>query len=546
MTDPTRRPLLAVDELAVDFVSHDGEASRAVNGVSFDVFEREIVAVVGESGSGKSVTAMSILGLLPGNAQVSGSITLADQQLLPADERVLEGIRGRRVAMIFQDPFGALDPVFTVGFQIREVLRRHAPELSAQERRARAVELLTAVELREPEKRARSYPHQLSGGQAQRVVIAMALACAPVLLIADEPTTALDVTVQREILDLLMRVRETQGTAVLIITHDMGVVADVADRVVVMRHGHVEETQPVDNLFAQPSAAYTQQLLRSVPRLEAADRATLSDGAAALTLDDVTVEYRQRFRSVTAVAGVSLEVARGEVVALVGESGSGKSTIGKAITGLAPVRSGTVVVDGIDTTSAPRREVAELKKKIGVVFQNPMGALDPRWTMAESIGEPLRVHGGMRGRALRTRVEELLDAVGLSRSWGGRYAHELSGGQRQRVAIARALALDPVLLIADEPTSALDVSVQSTVLDLFRRLQGELRFACLFISHDLAVVDSLADRIVVLSDSRIVEQGPRRQILREPQQEYTRRLLEAAPVPDPARQRQRRRERQKV
>ncbi|MGV2985506.1 dipeptide ABC transporter ATP-binding protein [Microbacterium sp. AGC85] len=539
-------PLLAVDDLTVDFHSRRGDTVRAVNGVTFDIFESEIVAVVGESGSGKSVTAMSVLGLLPGNAHVTGSIRLTGDELLTADGKEQEGVRGRRIAMIFQDPFGALDPVFTIGFQIREVLRRHFPELSAQERKRRAIELLTAVELREPHKRVRSYPHQLSGGQAQRVVIAMALACDPEILIADEPTTALDVTVQREILDLLTRVRRKAGTAVLIITHDMGVVADVADRVVVMRNGQIEETQKVERLFSAPEAAYTRKLLQSVPRLDVADRASTAGTDPVLALDDLTVEYRQRFQSVTAVSGASLAVARGEVVALVGESGSGKSTIGKAITGLAPVKSGTIVVDGVDAVNASRRQRIELKKRIGIVFQNPMGALDPRWTMGESIGESLRVHEGLRGVALKKRVDELLDAVGLSRSWATRYAHELSGGQRQRVAIARALALDPVLLIADEPTSALDVSVQATVLELFRTLQKELQFACLFISHDLAVVDSLADRIVVMSNARVVEQGVRRQILLHPQEEYTRRLLDAAPVPDPDQQRKRREERVRV
>jgi peptide/nickel transport system ATP-binding protein len=448
--------------------------------------------------------------------------------------------------MIFQDPFSALDPVFTVGFQIRETLRRHFPDLSARERRTRAIELLASVEVRDPERRARSYPHQLSGGQAQRVVIAMALACDPELLIADEPTTALDVTVQREILDLLLRIREREGTAVLLITHDMGVVADVADRVVVMRHGQVEETQTVARIFARPEAAYTRQLLQAVPRLDVAARESIADDVPVLEVDDLSVEYRRGIRSVTAVEHASLSIARGEIVALVGESGSGKSTIGKAITGLAPVTEGRIVIDGVDAVRAPRREAIELKKKIGIVFQNPQGALDPRWTMAESIGEPLRVHGRMRGKALQTRTDELLDAVGLSRSWATRYPHELSGGQRQRVAIARALALDPLLLIADEPTSALDVSVQSTVLDLFRRLQHELRFACLFVSHDLAVVDSLADRIVVMSNARIVEQGERREVLSNPREDYTRRLLDAAPVPDPEHQQRRRRERGRV
>ncbi|WP_119698370.1 dipeptide ABC transporter ATP-binding protein [Microbacterium halotolerans] len=539
-------PVLSITDLAVDFGSRGGGSVRAVNGVSFDVGRREIVAVVGESGSGKSVTAMSVLGLLPDTAEVTGSIVFDGEELLGLDERALQRIRGRRIAVIFQDPFSALDPVFTVGFQIRETLRRHFPDLSASDRRKRAVELLASVEVRDPARRARAYPHQLSGGQAQRVVIAMALACDPEVLVADEPTTALDVTVQREILDLLLRIRERDGTAVLLITHDMGVVADVADHVVVMRHGQVEETQTVTGIFERPEAAYTRQLLQAVPRLDVAVRESIADDAPVLEVDDLTVEYRQGIRSVTAVEEASLSIARGEIVALVGESGSGKSTIGKAVTGLAPVTEGRIVIDGVDAARAPRREAIELKKKIGIVFQNPQGALDPRWTMSESIGEPLRVHQRMRGNALKARTDELLDSVGLSRSWATRYPHELSGGQRQRVAIARALALDPLLLIADEPTSALDVSVQSTVLDLFRRLQRELRFACLFVSHDLAVVDSLADRIVVMSNAHIVEQGERRQVLSNPREDYTQRLLAAAPVPDPNQQQTRRRERGRV
>ncbi len=536
-------PLLNITDLAIDFGTRSDDSVRAVHDVSFEVGRGEVVAVVGESGSGKSVTAMSVLGLLPRNATVTGRIEFDGDDLLQLDERGLQAVRGRRIAMIFQDPFSALDPVFTVGFQIRETLRKHFPELSAHARRARAIELLASVEVRDPARRARSYPHQLSGGQAQRVVIAMALACGPELLIADEPTTALDVTVQREILDLLLRIRERDNTAVLLITHDMGVVADVADRVVVMRHGQIEETQTVDAIFARPEAAYTRQLLQAVPRLDVAERASIADGAPVLEIDDLTVEYKQGIRSVTAVENATLQIARGEIVALVGESGSGKSTIGMAITGLAPVADGRILIDGVDAPRAPRRQAIELKKKIGIVFQNPQGALDPRWTMAESIGEPLRVHRRMRGAALQARTDELLDSVGLARSWATRYPHELSGGQRQRIAIARALALDPMLLIADEPTSALDVSVQSTVLDLFRRLQRELRFACLFVSHDLAVVDSLADRIVVMSNARIVEQGERRQVLSDPREEYTRRLLDAAPVPDPDQQQTRRRER---
>lgn len=542
MNTENNEPLLRIEKLSVEFRSRKGQPVPAVSEVSIHVNPGEVVAIVGESGSGKSVTAMSVLGLLPTNAHARGSIRIDGTELLNAGPTIMQQVRGKRIAMIFQDPFGALDPVFSIGFQLREVLKQHFPEMSARDRRERAVDLLRAVEFRDPEKRVSAYPHQLSGGQAQRVVVAMALACQPELLIADEPTTALDVTVQRDLLDLLMRVRERTGTSILIITHDMGVVADVADRVVVMRRGRVEEAQEVEQLFAHPAADYTRRLLAAVPRLAIAERASRADTEPVLALDDVSVEYRQRFHAVRAVESASLTVNRGEVVALVGESGSGKSTIGKAIVGLAPVKSGSIVLDGLEVSHVGGKRARELRKRIGVVFQNPLGALDPRFTMGEVVAEPLRVHSGLSGQGLRRRVGELFESVGLEQSWTNRYGHELSGGQRQRVAIARALALDPLLLIADEPTSALDVSVQSTVLELLKRLQHEHQFACLFISHDLAVVDSLADRIVVMRHSRIVEQGDRREVLRHPREEYTRRLLSSAPIPDPVAQRRRRRE----
>lgn len=534
------RPVLAIDRLAVDFHTSGGGVVQAVRNVSLDLHEREVLAVVGESGSGKSVTAMSLLGLLSLNAEVTGSIRLGEQEILGRDERALTRVRGNRISMVFQDPFGALDPVFTVGFQLIEMLKRHYPQMSAKQRRERAVELLRMVDLPEPETRITSYPHQLSGGQAQRVVIAMAIACDPEVLIADEPTTALDVTVQREILDLLLQMRERIGVAILLITHDMGVVADVADRVVVMRGGQVEETQEAEALFANPRAEYTRELLNAVPRLTARPRPSTPTNGPVLRIEELSVEYRRRRNTLKAVDGADLQISPGEVLALVGESGSGKSTIGKAITGLAPVLQGRIWVDDIDAVAAPTRELRQLRKRIGVVFQNPLGALDPRLTIGEAIGRPLRVHRKLRGAALQSRVNELLDAVDLPRAWASRFPHEFSGGQCQRVSIARAVSLDPILLIADEPTSALDVSVQATVLELFKRIQRELQFACLFISHDLAVVDELADQVAVMHRGKIVEHGPRVQVLTEPQDDYTRRLLQAAPVPDPAEQRKRR------
>ncbi|MET0435469.1 MAG: ABC transporter ATP-binding protein [Cellulomonas sp.] len=543
--DPGAAPVLSVRDLTVTFRVDRGRSPdvHAVRGVSFDLHAGEVLAVVGESGSGKSVSSLAVLGLLPGTARVTGSARLGDLELVGLDDRALSDVRGRRVAMIFQDPSNALDPVFTIGFQLRETLRRHLPGLSRAEARARAVELLRMVELPDPEDRLRFYPHQLSGGQAQRVMIAMALACDPEVLIADEPTTALDVTVQQEVLDVLRRLRARTSAAVVLITHDMGVVADLADRVVVMRHGEVVETADVLDLFDAPAAAYTRTLLDAVPRIGADERPAGTDAAErpALNVENLVVEYRnRRGRVVRAVDDVTLRVQPGEMLALVGESGSGKSTLGRCALGLAPLTSGTVEVVGTRLGRDTPRAVRAARTRIGVVFQNPAASLNPRYTIGESVAEPLRVHAGLRGAALTARVAELLDGVELPAAWASRYPHELSGGQRQRVSIARAVSLDPELLIADEPTSALDVSVQATVLELFRSIQQRLRFACLFISHDLAVVDELADRVAVMHRGRVVEVGERSRVLGAPEHDYTRRLLAAAPVPDPAAQAARR------
>ena len=550
--------VLSVRDLTVRF-DVDGEEQVAVEAATFDVRRGEVLAVVGESGSGKSVSSMAVLGLLPANATVSGSIRLDDDELVGRSEAGFRQVRGDRVAMIFQDPTAALDPVFTVGYQIEEAVRRHDGSLTRAAVRARAVELAASVEIPDPASRLRMYPHQLSGGQCQRVMIAMALASDPDLLIADEPTTALDVTVQAEVLDVLRRLQAGSGTSILLITHDMGVVADLADRVVVMRSGRVVETGDVGDLFASPTAEYTRDLLDAVPRM--GDRATAvpraeagsaaaASGAAdagaapALAVRGLVVEYGNRivgrFR---AVDDVSLEVARGEILGLVGESGSGKTTIGRAAVGLAPVSSGSVLATGVDLASASRRERAAVRERVAMVFQNPTTSLNPRYSIAQTVAEPLQVRRGLRGSELTDRVDALLSDVGLGGAWRERYPHELSGGQRQRVAIARAVALDPELLIADEPTSALDVSVQARVLDVFRSLQDRLGFACLFISHDLAVVDSLCDRIAVLRTGRLVEVGDRDAILTAPSDDYTRRLIASAPVPDPVEQRRRREER---
>ncbi|WP_420370251.1 dipeptide ABC transporter ATP-binding protein [Curtobacterium sp. L1-20] len=552
--------VLTVDHLSVTF-DVDGAVVRAVDDASFAVGRGEVVAVVGESGSGKSMTAMTAMGIAPEGARASGSIRIGDLEVLDADERALREVRGRRVSMIFQDPSAALNPVYTVGFQLAEAVRRTDGSLDRAAVRARCAELLRAVEVPEPERRLGQYPHELSGGQCQRVMIAMALAADPDLLIADEPTTALDVTVQAEVLDVLRALRERTGTAILLITHDMGVVADVADRVVVMRGGRVVETGGVHDVLGAPSADYTRELLAAVPRMgTGADRARdvpglPADGArpapdepasevsgpAVLDVRHLVVEYggalRGRFR---AVDDVSFTVGRGEIVGLVGESGSGKTTIGRAAVGLAPITSGSVVVEGTDVAGASRGVRNAMRRRVGVVFQNPLRSLNPRYSVGQTVAEPLRQILRLPAAEVEARVERLLDDVGLDGGFRERYPHELSGGQRQRVAIARAVALDPALLIADEPTSALDVSVQARVLDVFRELQERLGFACLFVTHDLAVVDTLCDRVVVLHGGRIAEEGTCDAILRDPQDPYTRRLVQAAPVPDPVEQAARR------
>lgn len=544
MSRPEEQPLLSFRELRVAFV--DGKREHeVVHGVDLDVARGEILALVGESGSGKTVTALAAVRLLPRTTRVAGRVLLDGTDLNALDERQMRSVRGNRIAFIFQDPAGALDPVFTIGAQLVEAIRRHRRDLGRAGAREHAVGLLELVGIPDARVRMRDYPHQFSGGQCQRIMIAMALSCEPDILIADEPTTALDVTVQQEILDVLVDLRGRLGTTILLITHDMGVVADVADRVVVMRAGRVEEQAEVHRLFASPESDYTRALLDAVPSLDPdriePDRAGADPGATpVLTVEDLRVTYRTARGTVDAVRGVSLSIAPGEVVGLVGESGSGKSTIGRSVLGLAPVATGRVLLGEDDLGGLRGRRLRAARARIGAVFQNPAAALNPRYTVGASVGEPLRIHGGLSGAALDARVTALLESVRLPGSWSQRYPHELSGGQRQRVAIARAVSLGPDLLIADEPTSALDVSVQATVLDLIGDLQEELRFGCLFITHDLAVVDRLCDRVVVLHGGQVVEAGSRAQILHAPSEDYTRRLVAASPVAEPTEQRRRR------
>ncbi|MFJ9898411.1 dipeptide ABC transporter ATP-binding protein [Streptomyces sp. NPDC091280] len=541
--------LLRIEDLYVSFATDAGTAP-AVKGVSLSVAPGEVLALVGESGSGKTVTAKSVLGLLPDTATAGGRVLLGDgtadptEDVLTASPARLRALRGTHAAMVFQEPSTALNPVFSIGWQLTEGLRAHGHGGGKAERRALAVEWLDKVGIPDPATRVDHYPHQFSGGQKQRAVIAMALALGTKLIVADEPTTALDVTVQAEILELLHRCRTDFGTAVLLITHNMGVVADLADRVAVMSDGEIVEQAPVHELFARPGHPYTRQLLAAVPVFGDQNRPqppSPQEQQPVVRASDLVVDYSGRLgrKGFRAVDGVSFEIAPGEVLGMVGESGSGKTTIGRTVAGLTAVSGGQLEVFGQELTT--RRRTRGRSGHIGYVFQDPAASFNPLLTIAESIAEPLIVHRRELGaKAVRAEAETLLESVQLPRAYADRYPHELSGGQRQRAALARALALRPPLLIADEPTSALDVSVQAKVLDLFTELQRELGFAALFISHDLAVVEQVADRVVVLHRGRIAAQGATAEVLGNPRDDYTRRLVAALPVPDPVRQSRRR------
>ncbi len=543
---------VAIQDLSVTFATDGGDV-RAVDGVTLSVRAGEVLAIVGESGSGKSVTAKSILGLLPETATASGVVLLGSDNVVTVSHRRLQQLRGTRVAMVFQEPSTALNPVFTVGWQIAEGLRAHS-SLSRAEAKVRAIEILDKVGIPDAAERVNYYPHQFSGGQKQRVVIAMALVLDPELIVADEPTTALDVTVQAEILDLLRRCRDEFDTAIVLITHNMGVVADLADRVAVMYEGKVVEEADATDLFENPQHEYTKRLLAAVPLLgsgtvrteqRASERALESPRPPLVVAKDLVIEYPGRFgrTGFRAVNNVNFTIGAGEVLGLVGESGSGKTTIGRAIAGLTKISSGSLTVLGQEMLRVRERNFRPLRSDIGFVFQDPATSFNPLLTIAECVAEPLIVHGRASDpRAARPRVDELLEAVQLPKVFGDRYPHELSGGQRQRASLARALALEPTLLVADEPTSALDVSVQARVLELFTDLQKEFGFAALFISHDLAVVDILADRIAVLYHGELVEEGTGAEVLGAPKHVYTRRLLASLPVPNPARQAVRREE----
>ena len=526
-------------------------------GVSFDVPENRTVALVGESGSGKSVTAMSILNLLPDNAERQGRITFQGRDMLAATLPELQTLRGRQIACVFQDPMTSLNPVFTVGQQICEPLIKHL-RMSPRQAWERAEALLVEVGMPEPKRRLGAHPHELSGGQQQRVMIAMALACEPKLLIADEPTTALDVTIQRQILELLAGLKEKHRMSMLFISHDLGVVGEIADHVVVMRQGTVREQGPVAGIFANPRDAYTKALLACRPtlaqrsaRLRVIDDHISGRDAAApgqpkdpnapviIEASALTKSFWLRSgvfgrREFKAVKGATFKLRRGHTLGVVGESGSGKTTMGLTLLRLhepsgGPV-GGRVVFDGRDLLALSKPEMMAMRRRIQVVFQNPYASLNPRFTVGQTLIEPMTIHRIGRDAAERVaRARALLAKVGLDEAAMHKYPHEFSGGQRQRVAIARCLTLDPEVLVLDEAVSALDVSVQAQVLNLLKDLQDELGLAYIFISHDLAVVRFMADEVMVMKDGEVVEQAGVEQILDAPRQEYTRKLLGAIP-----------------
>ncbi|QHQ33846.1 ABC transporter ATP-binding protein [Algicella marina] len=543
-TGAVAAPLLSVRDLTVS-VRDRGVVRPLVEGLSFDLSAGETLAIAGESGSGKSITSLALMGLLPNNVAVTSGQALLEGVDLPSlPEARMRGLRGAKVAMIFQEPMTSLNPVQRIGTQLVEAIRAHE-QVGMRAAREAATLALRRVRISEPERRMGQYPHELSGGMRQRVMIAMALAMRPALLIADEPTTALDVTVQREVLDLLRDLQAETGTAIILITHDMGVVAETADRVVVMKSGRAVETGPVEQIFDAPTDRYTRDLLAAVPRLGAgaARGAPLPPEApvpvARLVEAQVHFDIGSGFfgrptHRVHAVEGVSFDIRQGETFGLVGESGCGKSTIAKALAGLVP-HQGHVEVAGRKLSSLTASGRKAICRDVQMVFQDPMAALDPRMTVGDAVAEPLLIHGVGNPVMRRSLVKELFDKVGLGGEHMTRYPHEFSGGQRQRICVARALALQPKLIICDESVSALDVSVQARVLDLLAELQATVGVSYLFISHDMAVVENVVDRLAVMYLGQIVEMGTRDQVFGDPRHPYTQRLLDAVPIPDPAR-----------
>ncbi|WP_253705398.1 dipeptide ABC transporter ATP-binding protein [Brachybacterium sp. P6-10-X1] len=539
--------------------------------LSYEVHKGEALAIVGESGSGKSVSSLAVMGLLPRNASISGEIELMGRDLFALNDKQLAQLRGNTISMIFQDPLSALTPVFQVGQQIAEVVRIHHPEVSASKAEHRAIELLESVGIPEPARRAKQYPHEYSGGMRQRAMVAMAIANEPEMIIADEPTTALDVTIQAQVMDLLKSAQEMLGAATVLITHDMGVVAGFADRVLVMKDSRMVETGDVDGIFYRPQEQYTRDLLSAVPRVDLADSeesrsiagtalsATAGEAASdehrrpreelatVLEVEDLHRIYpitkgaivRRKIGEQRAVDGISFDIREGECLALVGESGCGKTTTLMEIMQLRTPQQGTIRIDGIETGSLTRAKRHALRSDVTIVFQDPMAALDPRMPIGDILKEPMRVQG-YSAEWMDERVDWLLRTVGLLSEHAARFPAEFSGGQRQRVGVARALACDPKLIVLDEPTSALDVTVQAGVLELLADLRRRLGVSFLFVSHDLSVVRNISDRIAVMRGGKIVELGDTEDVFSNPQHEYSRELLSSVPIPDPEIARRRR------
>jgi peptide/nickel transport system ATP-binding protein len=565
------QPILSVDNLTTSF-RVQGDWRPAVRGISFDVAPKETVAVVGESGSGKSVTALSIMRLIsPASCRVEGSVRLSGKELLTLPDTEMRQIRGNEIAMIFQEPMTSLNPVLTIGFQIAEALVLHRG-LSRSEAEVETIRLLEKVCIPAARSRFNEYPHRFSGGMRQRVMIAMALACKPKLLIADEPTTALDVTIQAQILEIIKQLQEEEGMSVLFITHDMGVVAEIADRTVVMYNGEAVEAGATEDIFARPQHPYTRSLLSAVPKLGSmaglkrpmrfpvVDRATgesdlpteVPDTVEAIdrpVLEVTNLTTRFEIRSgvlgqvrgrLHAVENISFSVRAGETLALVGESGCGKSTTGRSLMRMVEPTAGTVLLDGVDLLKLGQSELREQRKRMQMIFQDPFASLNPRLKIGSSIAEPLLINKIGTRTQVREKVADLLTCVGLQPEMASRFPHEFSGGQRQRICIARALSVEPRLIVADESVSALDVSVKAQVVNLMLDLQARMGLAYLFISHDMAVVERVSHRVAVMYLGEIVEIGTREAIFQNPQHPYTQRLLAAVPIADPARRLQKR------
>ncbi|WP_127114603.1 ABC transporter ATP-binding protein [Shimia sediminis] len=523
--------MLEVKDLRVSF-RQDGESVEAVRGVSFTVDRGETVALVGESGSGKSVTALSTVSLLPASATITGDITYDGQQMVGADERMLRKVRGNDISFIFQEPMTSLNPLHTLERQLAESLALHQG-IAGEGARARIVELMTKVGIRDPESRLGAYPHQLSGGQRQRVMIAMALANKPDILIADEPTTALDVTIQAQILELLAELKKSEDMGLLFITHDLGIVQRIADKVCVMKDGEIVEAGPVDEIFANPQHPYTRKLLSA--RAVGAPDPVDADAPVMAETEHLKVWFpiqrgffRRTVGHIKAVNDATISVRAGETLGIVGESGSGKTTVALAIMRLIASEGG-ITFDGQDVRGWSTKHLRDLRKDMQIVFQDPFGSLSPRMTCEQIIAEGLGVHGKPDGREERDLVAEVMEEVGLDPATMDRYPHEFSGGQRQRIAIARAMILRPKLVVLDEPTSALDMTVQVQIVDLLRALQRKYGLAYLFISHDLHVVRAMSHKIMVMKAGDVVEQGAAKELFENPQTEYTRNLLAAAP-----------------